>query len=224
MRKSFGFGFRGLAATTAFVGAMAVTGPANAADEGETSYAWQTVSLDAAAVGLMAAGVANDLDTWPHTTVWSRLVLDGHAHHAVSLTDVGFGVYTFGAPSVHLLHGRPVPSLASLGLRALAPSVGLLVGGSIGVIAGLFAGDCQLDGGCRHEDTAHTVAVTGIGAGLLVGFAGPSLVDAFFLAREPAPPAPATPGERPPPAAIMHVAPRVAVTPGGGSVGLGGTF
>lgn len=72
----------------------------------ERWYGWQTLSLDAAALGLgvVSFATADSEETASALFAWSAL-----------------STYAFGPPAVHLLRGHEGKSLASLGLRVGVP-------------------------------------------------------------------------------------------------------
>jgi hypothetical protein len=79
---------------------------------------------------------------------------------------VGLGLLFYASPIVHAVHGNPGRAAASLGLRALLP----FAGGLIGVEAsncGLLGGECK-----------------GLSTGVAVGFATAVLIDAGLLGWE----------------------------------------
>lgn len=196
----------------------AIGGEARAEDQTATrSHGWQTLAVDGAAVAVTVTGVATSFDSWPQTTLLTRLLPKGRSYpDDVLLTDVGIGLYTFGAPLVHAVHGRPLPGLASVAMRVAGPTAGLVVGAFFGGIVALVVGDCSLMKGCRNDEAADAAVYSGVGVGMAAGFVGPILVDALYLAREPAPKdAPA-----PPSASALRFVPRVALTPAGGTIGL----
>jgi len=105
---------------------------------------------------------------------WQLLVADGSATGlvlmAAAMTDgdlpVGLGLLFYASPIVHALHGNPGRAAASLGLRALLPFAGGLIG--------MEASNCGLLGGeCK-----------GLSTGVAVGFATAALIDAGLLGWE----------------------------------------
>ena len=108
-------------------------------------------------------------------------------------------VYLGGAPLVHAAHRRGIAALADFGLRLAAPTVLGAVGAA--------------SGGGRN---GAFVGVVILGS---IGLATASLLDAFFLAREP------MKVDAKPVAPQVGWLPQVAIMPGGGaSAGVGGTF
>lgn len=208
-----------------FLSAMSIATTARADDAGAVatrSYAWQTLAVDGAAIATIVTGIATNPGSLTHTTLFTLAFLDAHDrdHRSTVATDVGVTLYTVGAPIVHAVHLRPLPALSSLGLRAFTPSVGLIVGGLLGIIVGVFIGDsCLSHGGCRNKGAFDAAVITGVSVGLVGGFGVPIVLDALFLAREDVPKA--TP---PGPPITLRVTPRLAIVPNGGAVGLSGTF
>jgi hypothetical protein len=140
------------------------------------SYATETLTLDA--IGLLH-------------------VPFGLAHPAALLP--GAGIYLLGAPIVHLAHARPLPALASFGLRATVP-LGM-------AFAFSTADDCP-----REAPVCVPVyALTGLALGMVVA----SSVDAVFLANEEVPISPKR-------GAV--IAPWVNATQNGASGGISGSF
>jgi hypothetical protein len=93
----------------------------------ERWYGWQTLSVDALAVGgLLFAGALGGRE--------------------VPLVTASAGIYALGPPVVHLAHGHPWKGLASLGLRVGAPALGYALGRAAGgdasgaAFAGAFLG------------------------------------------------------------------------------------
>ena len=98
-------------------------------------------------------------------------VLAGAA--ATKSSNVGVGGYLLGGPLVHLAHGHVGRALGSAALRAGLPVAGALLGGSLG------------DSRCEREDNPEELCgLEEMAAGLVIGAAAASLVDATVLARE----------------------------------------
>lgn len=194
-----------LLATSAFAALMMIAGTAPAA-EGDRSYAWQTLAVDGTAIALIVTGVATTPRSWTHAT-FLTLALDSERQPA-PVTDIGVGLFLLGTPIVHALHERWVPSVASLSIRAAAPSIGIITFGGAGVIAALIVGDCGLLRGCRNDTAAEIMFGSGMALGYLIGYGAPVLIDALVFAREPAP-RPSTP------ASTTMFAPRFQLMPGG---------
>lgn len=136
-----------------------------------TWYGWQTLSADAAALGMFVASTRRSLG-WdgldnPSTLVW-----------------LSAATFAVGGPAVHLAHGRPLPALASLGLRTVAP-VGLFFGMSYATFALV-----RSDGEDNLGAAIFAMAVGSLGAA--TGMVGAIAADAGLLAREPAEPAKAS--------------------------------
>jgi hypothetical protein len=105
---------------------------------------------------------------------WQLLVADGSVTGLVlvsaAMTDgdlpVGLGLLFFASPIVHAVHGNPGRAAASLGLRALLPFAGGLIGMETSN-CGLLGGECK-----------------GLSTGIAVGFATAVLIDAGLLGWE----------------------------------------
>lgn len=143
------------------------------------------------------------------------IIVDGMTVGAVALavgtrspaTAVGAGVvYGVGAPLVHLAHGRPGMALASFATRVSAPAMGGLLGFFVMSAA---TGSSPMDGAFAQ----------GLGAsiGVLTGVTAAVVLDAALYSHVWKK-APLGWDGKP------SLAPQAAITPGGGSVGVGGTF
>lgn len=129
-------------------------------------YGWQTLSLDAAALGLGVVSFAAH---------------DGEGTASALLGSGALSTYAFGAPAVHLLRGNEGKALTSLGLRVGVP---LLAAG----IATIGRDEAKCSGAspefdpsaCQPQQTRMMV-VTALSA-LAV-----SLVDGAFIAWQPPP-------------------------------------
>lgn len=119
----------------------------------------------------------------------------------------GLGTYLIAPPVVHAIHGQGGRAAASFGLRVGAPAVGMLTGMAI---AGAFDGS----GGGAYRAIAG--GVVGLGAGAIAAM----VVDAVVLAREPDVKVRVPRGWDGKP----RLAPTVSALPGGGAVGVGGSF
>jgi hypothetical protein len=189
------------------------------------SYAGQTLLVDGIAFATMIGGVAiseppKQLLLWPlYATLAGRVyVAEASRSDPFLVSDVGLALYSIGVPVVHAAHGRPLAALASFGMRAIVPSLGMGIGALIGLFGYIIVGECPIaHGSCKRETAGAVTFGTFLYAGTLAGIGAPVLVDALALAKEEAP------AERPPPASI-RVAPRMALTPTGGSIGLSGSF
>lgn len=142
-------------------------------------YGWQTGGADLVALGVFSASAAADPKK---DRVGDALVV------------LGAGTFAFGAPLVHLAHGRPWTAAGSLGLRLGLP---FLFGG--------VAGGCMArkDVGCEGE-----------AVGVLVGVVLAHVVDTWVLSWKP--PSPKT--------QEVSLSPVVTVARERFSVGLGGAF
>jgi hypothetical protein len=116
-------------------------------------YGWQTLLADGAAIeGALAISWASGEST-----------LGAVAFFA--------GVYALGAPAVHLVNGNPGRAAGSFGLRLAAPTIGGLVGSSMG--------SCERFGGCSSQ--VYMVS------GVVLGYLSAVVVDATVIARERVP-------------------------------------
>ncbi len=156
---------------------------------------------------------------------YQTLIVDG-ASLLTTPVFVGLGGFVLGAPIVHLVHGRPVAAVGSLGLRALLPIGGAFVGQSM-------AGRCH----DTHRQSAASGAERNVGDDLLgpcfmhgftelavgaaVGLSVAVAIDAAFLAYDDrAPPKPARSGTP----RLTSIAPSIDPITRSASVGVGGTF
>jgi hypothetical protein len=123
-----------------------------------------------------------------------------------------FGTYLLGAPIVHAVNGRPAMLAASLGTRLLSPVLGGISGMAIGAaVDGCRGGGDYVCGGFIGG------AVIGAVSGLVAAVA----LDAAVYSRvHPEAPPPARQGWNGKPT----LAPTVAASTTGGTVGLGGVF
>lgn len=148
--------------TLALFLALSLIAPSAHAEEKGESYAWQTLLVDAGALGIGVAGLSRG----------DRVMMG-----------VGAGGYLLGAPLVHFGHEDPGAAAKSFGLRVLAPPAC----GAIGFGAGVGLG-FVLTGGDRGAGGAIVEMLLG-GAGLVLGVIGgyvtAVVVDAEALAREP---------------------------------------
>jgi hypothetical protein len=114
-------------ATEALAEDPPVVAPAPAATQW---YGWQTLAVDAGAIGLMTLGG----------------LTQGGCCQGGSILSAGVGVYAFGAPAVHLFHDQPGTAFADLALRLGAPLAVGMFGYGIGTatfhdgLAGLAVG------------------------------------------------------------------------------------
>ena len=118
-------------------------------------YGWQTLIVDAAATGLLTAGLIQTATSESRNTT---LLLSG------------YGVYVFGPPIVHFAHRKVGIGFADMGIRIAAPVVLALAGNALAGRGG-SSGELFASG----EGTA---------AGFLVGYAGAVALDAALFARE----------------------------------------
>jgi hypothetical protein len=181
-------------ATRAFAEDAPSPPPARAARQAAIThwYGWQTLGVDAGAIGVMFLGASTD----------DLVVL------------AGLGIYALGGPVVHLAHERPGTAAADLGLRVGAPLTAGLVGFGVGVAA--FSGCSSGEMFCSRG----FAGVGGAALGVLVGYVTAIILDAAWLACEPAPVE-----EKASAAPRLRWSPRVGALPrGGATVGVVGSF
>ncbi len=158
-------------------------------------YGYQTLACDVASVVLFTSGIT---------------VVDASKSPVVgaSISAAGGFVYVFGAPIVHLAHGRDPAAVLDTAIRLALPAVGLLLGAGIGV-------KVEGDGSFAAEELG----------GAAVGFAAAMAFDALVLAREPrrAPTVSAGHGAGASIAPVVHIV-RDGREPARTLVGVGGTF
>jgi hypothetical protein len=178
--------------------AQTSTPPSEAGNEAHTRwYGWQTMVADAATV---AAEIAVD-----HTLI----VLPGEQKHGPTTQNGGYvfaAGYLAASPVIHLLHGHPKKSLASLGLRLGAPLLLSVAGTIIGAMSSPNS----------HDAWAENI-FTGFQVGVYAGITAAMLTDYIFLARDTV--------LEPPPAATGSLT--VTASPnrtGGASIGLVASF
>jgi hypothetical protein len=150
------------------------------------SYGVQTLAVDGAA-----------------TALFTLALLDKELQPTVSAA--GIGVYALGAPTVHVVHGRPLRALGDLGFRIAAPLVT--------TTAAYFLSGGRGGHGPNEDATVNTGMAIGFGLGAL----GAMAFDALWLARAEPPPAPKT-------TSAPTFAPGVAPTKNGFAAGISGTF
>jgi len=127
-------------------------------------YGWQTIATDAAAVGLVTAGI-----------VWVASAPIGDDGPSVTLMGASYVTYVLGAPIMHFARGHSKKGLGDMALRVFAPPL-------LGVIGvGFCTSACTGNGGGEID----TRVVLGFVFGSLVGFVGVSILDAAVLAYEP---------------------------------------
>jgi hypothetical protein len=150
-----------------------------------SSYGWQILVVDVASGGMLTLGAEA-----------------GSSGAAL----LGVGGYLVGAPLVHASHGNGARALASATLRLGGPFALGLAGFAVGQAI------------CSEESKNHpdvTCPQVASFFGVLGGMVVASLVDAIFIAREPA---------KRPTSQMVHVAPSVALARSGAHFGLLGEF
>jgi hypothetical protein len=105
----------------------------------ETWYGWQTLSVDAVAVGILLVGAAFVTSRPPTLEMTS-------APRPVAFAAASVGVYAVGPPVVHFAHGRPWEGLASVGLRVVMPLAGFALGYWASGELGSWSGQRTTDG------------------------------------------------------------------------------
>ncbi len=124
---------------------------------------------------------------------------------------LGLTTYAMAPPIVHFIHGRPGRAAASFGLRIGSPAVGMMTG----IALGCAVGWCSSRG-----DFGWVGAFIGGAVGVGTGAIAAMVVDAVVLAREPDVTVRVPRGWDGKP----RIAPTVSALPGGGAVGVGGSF
>ena len=223
---------RTLAAASAFLVCSTLAHHASAAPEPEASgsvppvadasaagqkmeriwYGWQTLLLDAGALGAMgAAAGARDPSV------------------ASALAGISLSTYALGPPIVHAFHGNGETALKSGGMRLFLPPAAAFAGAGIGGLVGLFggaalgAGDYQTGPVWGGFVGLLVGAVVGGVGGFGVGYVGAVVVDASKFSYEEAP-AIEKQALAPKPA-VWTVEPRVSLSAkGGAQIGIGGAF
>ncbi len=192
-----------------------LTSPAQAADPAAVADAPAPATSSPAA--LVAAPTEDDEDPprkpgewYGYQTLLTDVAAAGMFGLAVKSGSSMFAVasvstYVLGAPIVHFAHGHVGKGFGDLGLRLGLPVGGALVG------AGLA---CAF-GGCsgKGDFAGYAPAIGGV-LGAASGGVAAMILDWALISREPAAPR----------AAKVRLTPSLAITPAGGSVGLGGAF
>ena len=98
------------------------------------------------------------------------------------LAMLGMAGYVFGAPIVHLVHGRGGAAFKSLGLRTALPMLGALAGFKLGPndLACAQSSD-SFEGG--HGGGCPGGSISGALGGLLIGSIAAAAIDSKYLAR-----------------------------------------
>jgi hypothetical protein len=128
-------------------------------------YGWQTLTFDAAALGVGVTGVS---------------LHEAHPGAGVVLGATGLLGYSLSGPVVHWAHARPGAAGASLALRLGLPLL------TVGVLSGGAAARCPGTGGPDDERYCERMERTLLVAGSLSLLAA-SLLDASFLGWESPP-------------------------------------
>lgn len=159
-------------------------------------YGWQTLTFDAAALGVGLTGVS---------------LHDAHPGAGVVLGATGLLGYSLSAPFIHWVHARPGAAGASLALRLGLPLL------TLGILSGGAAARCPGMGGSDDERYCERMERTLLVAGSLSLLAA-SIVDASLLGWE-SPPRTATGATLAPLAPVLSWDGRR-----GATLGLGGAF
>jgi hypothetical protein len=189
-------------ATPALVPALSLAEATPAAPEPAraTWYGWQTLAVDTAGLGLM-------------TLAFSQSKSGANVGTEAAALSAGFGLYLFGGPAVHALHGRTPPAAIDFAVRLGAPVVVGLIGAGIGVA---YEGQCNASG----QDFCGLGPVVFGALGVVAGGIGAVVIDAAVLSHAP--------GAKPASSASssgVRWSPRVAMLPRGGTtVGVAGSF
>ncbi len=124
-------------------------------------YGWETLSLDAAAIGL---------------GVMSYRTFDGQGTGGALLGSGALSTYAFGAPAVHLLRDQPTKAMMSLGLRVGLPVL------AVGVVTAGHDERCSTPDDASCASYRRRLLVVGAVSAAVV-----SLIDGALLAWQPAP-------------------------------------
>jgi hypothetical protein len=158
-----------------------------------------------------------------HWYGWETILVDGAALGTMVLGGatgsgavggVGVGIYALGPPVVHATHGRTDAMLGDLGIRVAAP----LLFGALGYAIDYSTSQCPPSKSGEFINLCFR-GLAGMGLGILAGYATAVVLDAAWLAREPV--VKKSDGRD---ALRVRWAPTVAITPTGGSAGVGGLF
>ena len=128
-------------------------------------YGWETLSLDAAALGL---------------GVMSFATYDGQGTAGALLGSGAISTYAFGAPAVHLLRDQSGKAVTSLGLRVGLPVLAVGIA-SIGRDASCSESSPDFDA-AKCEPRQNRMMLAGV-----IGVVAASLIDGAFMAWEPPP-------------------------------------
>jgi len=124
-------------------------------------YGWETLSLDAAAIGL---------------GVMSFSTFDGKGTGGALVGSGALSTYAFGAPAVHLLRDQPSKAMVSLGLRVGLPVL------AVGVVTLGHDERCTAPDEARCEPYRRRLLLAGALSAALV-----SVIDGALLAWQPEP-------------------------------------
>ena len=179
------------------------------------------VSSDGASDAPVEGSEATEVRTMPGARYGLEILLAdgvalGMAAVSLKVEQPGLGIlglttYAMAPPIVHFIHGRPGRAAASFGLRVGSPAVGMMTG----IALGCAVGWCSSRG-----DFGWVGAFIGGAVGVGTGAIAAMVVDAVVLAREPDVKVRVPRGWDGKP----RIAPTVSALPGGGAVGVGGSF
>jgi hypothetical protein len=91
----------------------------------ESWYGWQTLTVDATAIGILLLGTAIMTSGPPTLMPESR-------PQPLTFAAGSLGLYAVGPAIVHVAHGHPWEGLASIGLRAMMPLAGFAAAYAVG--------------------------------------------------------------------------------------------
>jgi hypothetical protein len=155
-------------------------------------YGWQTLLVDAAALGLMIGAFvdANERariegsEAAGAFLVPTRLL--DEPPKTTAFIDASLAFYTLAPAFVHAVHERGVQAALSPPIRLFAPTAGTFVGAVYGLGAALVV--AVLDdrsNGLDSDDPAGKVLIGSIVSGYILGFVAPILIDAIAFGHEP---------------------------------------
>lgn len=188
-------------------------------------YGWQTLALDAVSTTLMVTAVASAREPGEGALSLlapAHLLEDGPRTTAFINGSLIF--YTLAPAFVHAVHGRGVQAALSPPIRLFAPTIGTVTGFIYGLAAALVVEILDDDRRSFGESsTSGKVLIGCTASGYFLGFIAPMLIDAFAFGYEPIEPDDAV-AEKKSGRPMIQWSPRLGLTNGGGTVGLGATF
>lgn len=211
---------------------MAAEKPAAKKEEAKSWYGWQTLAVDAVAVGamIMSVSAAPSASEGAAALVLPAHLLDADERpDATAAVGASLALYTLRPAFVHAAHGRGAQALASPAIRALAPAVGTFAGLCYGLVGAVIVS--SLDGSRSSRGISEagvSTLVAGVASGYAIGFLAPIAIDAGLFGYEPVETEPKTKEqearEGQEEAAKSRWSPRVAWSTYGPNVGISGTF